>query len=98
MPPDQAKPFAHPRLPAETHPCARQPEIATSTRNGIYHSENAVMTERISRDGDIITWLRVLEDPDHFTQPVASILQYRRAPYPEVLPYGTCTLQQQDAR
>ena len=68
------------------------------TRNGVYHSENAVMTERIFRDGDLITWLRVLEDPDHFTQPVASILQFRRAAYPEVLPYGTCTLQQQDAR
>ena len=68
------------------------------TRNGIYHSENAVMRERIYREGNVLTWLRVIEDPDYFTQPVASVLRYQPTAYPEVLPYGNCTLQHEDAR
>ena len=67
------------------------------TRNGVYHSENAVMTERIYREGDTVTWLRVIEDPDYFTQPVASVVRYQRTAYPEVPSYGHCTLQQTDA-
>lgn len=61
------------------------------TRSGIYHSEDAVMKERIYRDGDVLIWLRVIEDPKHFTQPIASPLRFRRAPYPEVPAYGECT-------
>ena len=68
------------------------------TRNGIYHSENAVITESFSREGDVLTVLRILEDPEHFTQPLASILPFRLTPYEEVSPYGTCVPQQGDAQ
>ena len=68
------------------------------TRSGIYHSENAVIRERFSREGDVLTVLRNLEDPEHFSQPLASVLRLRLTPYPAVNPYGTCTPQQSDAQ
>ena len=61
------------------------------TRNGVYHSEQAVLKERLYREGDVLTWLRVIEDPKYFSQAVASVLRFKRAPYPEVPPYGECT-------
>ena len=61
------------------------------TRDGVYHSEQAVMKERLYREGDVLTWLRVIEDAKHFTQPIASVLRFKRAPYPEVPAYGECT-------
>ena len=68
------------------------------TRNGIYHSENAVMTEWISREDQTLIILRVLEDPEHFEQPIASILLKSLSPYTEVTPYGECVPQQSEAR
>ena len=63
------------------------------TRNGIYHTENAVMRERISRDGDTLVVVRVLEDPEHFTQPVASVVQKQLVDVTEIVPFGDCVAQ-----
>lgn len=60
------------------------------TRSGVYHSEDAVMTERIYREGDVLVWQRVIDDPKHFTQLIASPLRFKRAPYPEAPAYGEC--------
>lgn len=60
------------------------------TRNGIYHSENAVVTERFRRDGDNLIIARVLEDPDHFTRPIAEIMSKQRVPGGELITYGEC--------
>lgn len=60
------------------------------TRNGIHHSENALLTERISRDGDTLTIERRIDDPDRFLQPIVSVVQRRRADETEITPWGEC--------
>ena len=60
------------------------------TRNGIQHTENAVIKEWFSRQGDMLTIVRVLEDPEHFTGPVAEVMQKQFVPGGEVIPYGEC--------
>ena len=60
------------------------------SRNGIHHSEAAVLREWISSDGDTLTVVRVVEDPTHFTRPVASVIRKERAPVGEITPFGDC--------
>ncbi len=60
------------------------------TRNGIHHSENAVIKEWFSREGDTLTIVRLLEDPDRFTRPIGSVVQRRLAADTEIAPWGDC--------
>ena len=66
------------------------------TRNGIYHSDQAVLTERISRDDDALTVVRVLQDPEHLSQPIAEVVKRTFVPDGELLAYGPCELQLTD--
>ena len=63
------------------------------TRNGIYHSDQAVITERFSRNGNQLVIVRVLEDPEHFTRPIAEVLWKQFEPGDEVFVYGECVPQ-----
>jgi hypothetical protein len=60
------------------------------TRNGIYHSDQAVITEKYSRNGNRLVIVRVLEDPEHFTRPIAEVLMRQFEPGGEVFVYGEC--------
>ena len=60
------------------------------TRDGIHHSENAVIKERFSREGETLTIVRQLEDPDRFTRPIGSVVQRRWAADTEFAPWGDC--------
>lgn len=61
------------------------------TRSGVYHSEDAIMRERIYREGDVLVWQRVIDDPKHFTQLIASPLRFKRSASSEAPAYGECT-------
>ena len=63
------------------------------TLNGIYHSENAVLREWISTEGETLTVVRVLEDPEFFTEPIAEVVKRTFVPDGELLAYGPCVLQ-----
>lgn len=60
------------------------------TRNGIYHSDKAVFKERISREGDMLTVVQVLEDPEFLAEPIAVVVKRRFVPDGELLAYGPC--------
>ena len=66
------------------------------TRNGIYHTDQAVLTERISRDGDTLTVVRALQDPEYLSQPIAEVVKRTFVPDGELLAYGPCELQLAD--
>ena len=68
------------------------------TRNGVYHSEHAVLTEWVTREGQTLTMLRILQDPEYFERPVASILLKTLTASSEVPAYGACVMQQSEAR
>lgn len=62
-------------------------------RNGIYHSDKAVLTERFSRTGDMLTVVRVLEDSENLTKPITEVVKRKLAPDVELQAYGQCTPQ-----
>jgi hypothetical protein len=37
--------------------------------NGLFHTENTKVTERLTRKGDTLTWQAVVEDPEVFVEP-----------------------------
>ena len=63
------------------------------TRNGIHHSDEAIIREWISRDGDELTIVRTLEDPEHLTTPITEVVKRVLATDRELVPYGDCTSQ-----
>ena len=58
------------------------------SRNGIEHSDRAVLREHIFRHGDHLTWISVIFDPVYFDEPVIKTrtfvldLGYELTPYP----------------
>lgn len=38
-------------------------------RNGIARSDKATLTERFSRNGDILMWVQIIDDPVYYTEP-----------------------------
>ena len=60
------------------------------TRNGIHHSDSAVLTERISREGDTLFIVRVLEDPEHLSRPIAEVIKRPLIPGGKLRAYGAC--------
>lgn len=38
-------------------------------RNGVPRSDKATLTERFMRNGDILTWIQIIEDPVYYTAP-----------------------------
>jgi hypothetical protein len=57
-------------------------------RNGIPRSEKAVVTEHVIRNGDILTWMVIVNDPAYLTEPFVRTtdfvldLEQNIAPYP----------------
>ncbi len=63
------------------------------TRNGIHHTEDAIIREWFSREGDILTIVRVLEDSGHLTRPIAEVMLKQFVAGDELIPYGECVPQ-----
>ncbi|MBI4263289.1 MAG: hypothetical protein HY657_02840 [Acidobacteria bacterium] len=57
-------------------------------RNGIARSEKAVLHERFTRAGDVLTWISIVDDPAYLTEPLIRSRNfvyepgYQAAPYP----------------
>ena len=49
-------------------------------RNGVTHSEDAVMTEHFVRHGDILTVISIVEDAEFLTEPLVRSVSFRKWP------------------
>jgi len=49
-------------------------------RNGVPHSEDAVMTEYFSRTGEFLTLVTVIEDPEYLREPLVRSISFKRPP------------------
>lgn len=56
-------------------------------RNGVPHSENAVMTEHYVRHGDYLTVIAIVEDPQFLTAPFVRSSTFARTEPFEFIPY-----------
>lgn len=58
-------------------------------RNGIYNSDQMIVTEYITRHDDYLTDVIVIEDPIYLTEPLIREQSYRRLPNTtEIVPYA----------
>jgi hypothetical protein len=64
-------------------------------RNGVPHSEDAVLTEYFTRQsgsfGDLLTIVQVVEDPQYLSQALVRSISFRRVPEGKLEPYP-CTV------
>lgn len=49
-------------------------------RNGVPHSEDAVMTEYFMRTGEYLSLITVIEDPEFLSEPLVRSVSFRRLP------------------
>ncbi len=56
-------------------------------RNGIEHSDEAVLIENISRHGDVLTFISILEDPHYLEEPFIHTRNYALNVFQQMRPY-----------
>ena len=56
-------------------------------RNGIPRSDKAVVTERLIRHGDYLTWITVINDPVYLSEPFVRTTNFALDPYQQIAPY-----------
>ena len=56
-------------------------------RNGLFITDQATMTERFVRHGDVLTHTYMIEDPSYLTEPLVKTNGFRLTPNPAMQPY-----------
>ena len=49
-------------------------------RNGVPHSEDAVMTEYFMRTGEYLSLVTIIEDPEYLREPLVRSVSHKRLP------------------
>jgi glyoxylase-like metal-dependent hydrolase (beta-lactamase superfamily II) len=65
-------------------------------RNGVYHTDQATLTQYLIRRGDYLTWLTIVYDPEYLTEPLVRSTEYQINPRQEMPPYPCTSVQEID--
>ena len=56
-------------------------------RNGVPRSDRATLTEHFMRDGDVLTWVTIVNDPENLTEPMVRSRDFTLNPYGQMGTY-----------